>query len=262
MHRRTLLVALAAWLACASATGGARAAGSTSVVVELFTSEGCSDCPAADAMLASLVAMTPRANGAEIIGLSEHVDYWDRLGWRDRFSSAAFTNRQQAYGAHFNIDSIYTPQMVVDGIAEFVGSDAAAARRTIAKAAATAHGVVRILAEPSTSSQVSVDVEARELPKTGNGDRADIVIAITEDGLRTDVKRGENHGRTLSHAAVVRQMSTVGEISAADVSKAHGQLTIDSDWRRGRLKIVAFVQERRGRRILASAALPLPMTGR
>ncbi len=228
-------------------------------MVELFTSEGCSDCPAADALLAKIAA---GADGVSIVALSEHVDYWDRLGWRDRFSSAAFTNRQRIYGTHFNVDSIYTPQMVVDGVVEFVGSDAAAARRAITKAAATAHGVVRILAEPPNGNQVSVDVAVSELPQTGGGDHADIVIAITEDGLTSDVKRGENHGRTLSHVAVVRQLSTIAEASAPDLSKAHGQLTIDPDWRRDRLKIVAFVQERRGRRILASAAVPLAIASR
>lgn len=250
-----LVASLLAALTSASAT---RAASPSPVVVELFTSEGCSDCPAADALLAKIA---PGADGVSIVALSEHVDYWDRLGWRDRFSSAAFTNRQRVYGAHFNVDSIYTPQMVVDGMAECVGSDAAAARRAITKAAATAHGVVRIHAESSGGNQLSVDVAASELPKISSGDRLDFVIAITEDGLSTDVKRGENHGRTLSHVAVVRQMATVAE-SSADLSKAHGLLTIDPDWRRDRLKVVAFVQERRGRRILASAALPLPMTSR
>src|SRR5437870_1199702 len=92
--------------------------GKTPVVVELFTSEGCSDCPPADALLEKLIATQPVA-GAEIIALGQHVDYWDRLGWKDRFSSAAVTKRQQQYQTRFNTDSIYTPQMVVDGRSEF-----------------------------------------------------------------------------------------------------------------------------------------------
>jgi hypothetical protein len=237
-----------------------RAAAPTPVVVELFTSEGCSDCPAADALLDKLLTTQP-IDGASIVALGQHVDYWDRLGWRDRFSSAAFTDRQRVYGAHFNTESIYTPQMVVDGGAEFVGSDAAAARRAIAKAAAALHGLVRIVAEPPSGSHLSVAMSTSDLPKIG-GDHADMVIAVTEDGLKTDVKRGENHGRTLTHAAVVRQMITIGEASTGAVSTAHGEITLDADWQRDRLKIVAFVQERRGRRILASAAEPLPMTRR
>src|SRR5205807_641003 len=117
---------------------------------------------------------------------SEHVDYWDRLGWRDRFSSAAFTNRQQVYSAHFNIESIYTPQMVVDGVAEFVGSDAAAARRAIAKAVDAPHGVVRISTEADVarpfqdrdraaeSPALHVTVSASDLPRIGRGDHGDI----------------------------------------------------------------------------------------
>jgi hypothetical protein len=252
----TFIVALVL-LAPAGPASHPRAAAPTAVVVELFTSEGCSDCPAADRMLASLVEMQPRADGATIIALSEHVDYWDRLGWRDRFSSAAFTNRQQVYSARFNIDSIYTPQMVVDGASEFVGSDAAAAGRAIAKAVAAPHGSVRISAEPPADDRLSVTVSAGDLPKTGRGDHGDIVVAITEDGLKSDVKRGENHGRTLAHAAVVRRMITIGEATDAGVSEAHGVVKLDADWRRERLKIVAFVQERRGRRILASAVSPL-----
>ncbi len=127
MRRTGLLFAVA----LAIASGGVHAAppvlsrveGPTPVIVELFTSEGCSDCPPADTLLEKLIATQPIA-GAEIIGLGQHVDYWDRLGWKDRFSSAALTARQQLYQTRFGTESIYTPQMVVDGRAEFVGSDA------------------------------------------------------------------------------------------------------------------------------------------
>ena len=111
--------------------GGARSSATpTAVVVELFTSEGCSSCPPADALLQSLVDAQP-IDGAQIIGLGHHVDYWDRLGWRDKFSSGASTARQQRYARTFNVDSIYTPQMVVDGRDEFVGSNRSAAWQAI-----------------------------------------------------------------------------------------------------------------------------------
>jgi hypothetical protein len=250
-----VLVAFAVFAAVSPAP--TRATGPTPIVVELFTSEGCSDCPPADAMLASLAAAASRGDGPAVIALSEHVDYWDRLGWRDRFSSAAFTNRQQVYSAHFNIDSIYTPQMVVDGVAEFVGSDGAAARRAIAKATGMPHGVVRISAEPPAGDRVSVTVSASELPAVGRGDHADVVLAITEDGLKSDVKRGENRGRMLAHAAVVRRLITIGETPESGASSAQSVVTLEPEWRRDQLTIVAFVQERRGRRVLASAASPL-----
>src|SRR4051794_27969654 len=113
------------------------------VVLELFTSEGCSSCPPADQFLQRLVDSQPIAD-VQIIALGEHVDYWDRLGWKDRFSSALFTTRQQTYGNTFNLSSIYTPQIVVDGRAELVGTDAEAARLAIERARAQAHGTVRI----------------------------------------------------------------------------------------------------------------------
>src|SRR3984893_15090212 len=148
MRRPGLLFAVA--LAIASA--GLRAAPPTPGIVQLFTSEGCSDCPPADTLLEKLIATQPVA-GAEIIGLGQHVDYWDRLGWKDRFSSAALTNRQQVYQTRFGTESIYTPQMVVDGRAEFVGSDAAAARRAIERSLSTKHGAVRITLDAMTADR-------------------------------------------------------------------------------------------------------------
>ena len=135
MHRIAGLFAIA----LAISSGGVRAAPPTPVIVELFTSEGCSDCPPADTLLEKLIATQP-VPGAEIIGLGQHVDYWDRLGWKDRFSSAALTSRQQLYQARFGTESIYTPQMVVDGRAELVGSDATAARKAIERALTAPHG--------------------------------------------------------------------------------------------------------------------------
>src|SRR5437660_2167157 len=145
-----LLVALAlAWSAPARTSTPP-----TPILVELFTSEGCSSCPPADALLRTLVETQPVA-GAQVIGLGQHVDYWDRQGWRDRFSSAASTDRQQRYAHAFNIDSIYTPQMVVDGREELVGSDGTRAHRTIVNAAGSPHALVSITLEPSTHDAVA-----------------------------------------------------------------------------------------------------------
>ena len=202
--------------------------------------------------------------GAEIIGLGQHVDYWDRLGWKDRFSSAALTNRQQVYGVRFNLDSVYTPQMIVDGRAQLVGSDAAAARRAIEQAAAAPHGTVRIEVDNGTGGPktVALHVIADSLPSLGRGDRADVIVAITEDRLRTDVKRGENHGRTLTHAAVVRSMTTIGHTAVEGPTTASAAIPIGDDWQRDQLKVVAFVQDPRGRAILASASRPLQNAAR
>ncbi len=252
--RRSLFL-LAVVLSIAS--GRMRAATPTPVIVELFTSEGCSDCPPADALLDKLVTTQPVA-GAEIIALGQHVDYWDRLGWKDRFSSAALTSRQQTYQARFGTDSIYTPQMVVDGGAEFVGSDAAAARKAIERTLTAPHGVVTLTLGPGEGA-LHVGITVSDLPAFDRRDRADIVVLVTERGLRTEVKRGENHGRTLAHAPVVRYLATVGHIAdnAATTGSASAEIPLPADWQRDRLAVVAFVQQARGRTILASASIPV-----
>jgi hypothetical protein len=229
-----------------------RAAAPTPVLVELFTSEGCSSCPPADDLLGRLLAAQP-IESARIVALGEHVDYWDELGWKDRFSSPAFTTRQQIYATRLRNDGAYTPQLVIDGRAECVGSDAASARRAILSAATAAHGTIEI--DVARPFQGRVTISAFSLPQKPT-DRAEIVMAITEDHLRTDVTRGENHGRTLSHVAVVRRMTTVGEaVGAAAV--AESAIVIPPDWQRDHINVVAFVQQRRNGAVLASAMVPL-----
>jgi hypothetical protein len=225
------------------------------VLVELFTAEGCSSCPPADTLLQKMIESQP-AGGAEIVGLGEHVDYWDRLGWKDRFSSGALTARQQKYADRSKGGDIYTPQMVVDGQDAFVGSDLNAARRAIERAIAAPHGSVRIAIDEPAANVVHVTLTVSSLPPSSPGDRADLLVAITEDHLRTDVKRGENQGRTLTHAAVVRDLRTVGDVPAPS-SSAEVKVKLGSDWVRSHLKVVAIVQERSSRRVLATSALAI-----
>ena len=247
-------------LVAISSTDVASAGPPVPVVVELFTSEGCSSCPPADVLLQKLVDTQPLA-GAQIIALGEHVDYWDQEGWKDRFSSAALTNRQQVYSSHFNSET-YTPQMVVDGRSEFVGSDASAARKALERAQLVPHGAIHIefdskgSSTPSSSRALALTLTSSDLPRTGS-DRADIIVAITEDRLRSDVTRGENHGRVLTHAAVVRYLAPAGEAARDAASTVHAEVPIAADWQRAQLKVVAFVQERRSRAILAAAVLPV-----
>jgi len=236
---------VASVIALAIHSSHTRAASATPVLVELFTSEGCESCPPADDLLAKFVAAQPIEN-ARIVALGEHVDYWDQLGWKDRFSSAAFTNRQQVYAGQLRSDGPYTPQLVVDGRLECVGSDALAARKVIATAATTPHGTIAF-----SMSGTSAKVTATALPQKPT-DHADILLAITEDHLVSKVTRGENHGRTLTHVAVVRQLLTIGEAVGASAT-AERQLTLAPDWNRDRLNIVAFVQQRRNGPVLASA---------
>ena len=226
------------------------------VLVELFTAEGCSSCPPADTLLEKLIESQPAA-GVQIVGLGEHVDYWDRLGWKDRFSSAALTARQQKYADRSKGGDIYTPQMVVDGQDAFVGSDLAAARRAIERAVAGPHGSVRIAVDEAAANVTHVSVTVDSLPASAASDRADLLVAVTEDRLRTEVKRGENQGRTLTHAAVVRDLRTVAE-GVRSSSIAEATIKLASDWARPNLKVVAFVQERASRRVLATAVAAIP----
>ena len=226
------------------------------VLVELFTAEGCSSCPPADVLLEKMLEAQPAA-GATLVGLGEHVDYWNASGWKDRFSSAAFTKRQQQYAARAGNEDIYTPQMVIDGGDGFVGTDIEAARHAIERAAAATHGVIRIaLDPPRDKDKIGVTIDVSGLPAAADDDPADLLVAVTEDHLRTEVKHGENQGRTLTHAAVVRDLVTVAGVKGSG-EPARATLRIDPQWRRDALKIVAFVQQRHSRHVLATAVLPL-----
>ena len=232
------------------------AAYALTVIVELFTSEGCSSCPPADAFLQKLVDTQP-IEDVQIVALGEHVDYWDRLGWKDRFSSASVTARQQVYAARLANDNVYTPQMIVDGRAAFVGTDAASARRALESARKASHGILNLQAEATAQpSHVKVSVTTTALPAVAAGDHADVVVVVTEDHLRTDVKRGENEGRVLSHAPVVRHLATIGE--ASNATPVTADIVLGSDWKRENLHVVAFVQARRARTILAAATMHAP----
>jgi hypothetical protein len=233
----------------------AQSRSSTPVLVELFTSEGCSSCPPADTFLQRLIDTEP-VSGVQVIGLGQHVDYWDHQGWRDRFSSAALTDRQQRYASVLHVEAIYTPQMIVDGRFQFVGSDTKAGRHAIEQALAQPRGAVEVSVQPASANRLAVAVTASALPPISRGDRADFVVAITEDGLQSNVRAGENNGRTLAHAAVVRRLMTIGD-AAGQQASARTEVGLDRDWRLDHLKVVAFVQERSSRRILGSGIAAL-----
>jgi hypothetical protein len=203
------------------------------VLVELFTSEGCSSCPPADALLMDLDLRQPVV-GADVIALGEHVDYWDELGWKDRFSSAQFTQRQNRYAARFRLDSPYTPQMVINGRAEFVGNNSAQADKAIT-AAAHPPAAPPAIAISATGDAVDVKI-------TSAGPHPlDVILAVTESDLSTQVGRGENHGRLLRHTAVVRDLRKIGTTTAGQFT-ARPRLALKPDWRRDHLRAVVFLQ--------------------
>ena len=200
----TLAVAAAAFVTVRANVGGMQHGPKVPVVAELFTSEGCSSCPPADDLLRELIK-AQSVDGVEVLGLSSHVDYWDRLGWRNPFSSPFFSARQTTYGSDvFRSDGIYTPQLVVDGSLEAIGSDKGAVRRILLEAAKRPKAAVTVTVAGENDRMAQIDVRI-DVPEglAGHG-AADIVVAVAEDGLVTHVKRGENNGRTLSHAGVVR----------------------------------------------------------
>jgi hypothetical protein len=230
----------------------------TIVLAELFTSEGCSSCPPADTLLGQLLADQP-IPGVEVVALGHHVDYWDGQGWRDPFSSALASRRQSSYSDNaFHLDSIYTPQIVVDGMLESTGTDAAAVRRNILKAAQEPKANVEVSTTPATDAAVGVTVRVQLPDQLKRKGKADVLIAVTEDGLVSRVQYGENRGRTLSHSAVVRLLTTVSHVNPRDQT-ASGALDVKlgKDWDRAHLRVVAFVQEESSRRILGTGETPL-----
>ncbi len=223
------------------------------VLAELFTSEGCSSCPAADRLLQQIALESP-VDGVEVIGLEEHVDYWDRLGWRDPFSSAAFTNRQSEYGARvFHTAQVYTPQLVVDGAIEAVGSDRRSVHEAVGAAAARPGLDVRVRASMD-AGRVHVDVDLRDADSVRPHGAADVMVALAEDDLSSHVARGENSGRTLTHAAVVRSLTSIGVLPPDSVvSSMSADVPLMPSWRAPYLRVIAFVQLHDSRRILGVA---------
>jgi hypothetical protein len=212
------------------------------VVVELFTSEGCSSCPPADALFRDL--QKKGFPNVDLVLLGEHVDYWNHLGWRDAFSSGQFTDRQADYVAKLRIESAYTPQAVVDGHAELVGNDEGALGAAITRAARQAKPLRVNVKWDAASQTVQVTTE-------GNGTGL-LVVAFTEDGLSSAVKAGENGGHTLAHAAVVRRLIDVGTVQGATSKEVKQQL--DASWNKLNLHISAFVQDEKSGQILGAGS--------
>jgi hypothetical protein len=227
--------------------------GSIPVLVELFTSEGCSSCPPADALLRRLGRSQP-VREADVIVLEEHVDYWDRLGWKDPFSSDVATARQQEYGEAFGGRQVYTPQMVVDGHAEFVGSSEDEALRAIRLAGAAPKPDVHL----SWSEDGMLAIHVAPLTNATRGDTTQMFLAVAENMLHSDVKRGENAGRALEHDGVVRQLTKIAKADNGSGFSSTIPIRAAHEWNRANLRAIVFVQERRSRRILAAAAIPFP----
>jgi hypothetical protein len=187
--------------------------------VELFTSEGCSSCPPADRLLESL--------DPQVIVLSEHVDYWDGLGWRDPYSGHANTQRQEAYARGFGIPGPYTPQMVIDGVTEFVGNDARRAMEEIARARSREKIGVH-LARSAAGVRVQIDRAVRA---------ADVWLALADNSGTSQVAAGENQGRRLHHVAILRSLRKIGAVKRGTGFAQDIAVPVDAG------RVIVFVQD-------------------
>lgn len=254
-----LVIALSVCLSAASAAGAQTADGSAAgripVLAELFTSEGCSSCPPADRILEILATEQP-VDGVYIVGLSEHVTYWDHQGWRDPFGSRLFTYRQNQYGARFNLESVFTPQLVIDGSAQLVGSDTSELKRVLTEAARAPKLVLNISASLSDKG-LEVSASGPGIEATG----AELLWAVTEDNLVVEVKRGENAKRTLRHTGVVRTLVTRKIDAAKAAANTATTIELQPEWKRENLRLVAFVQNPKTKRVTSVAWTRLPASG-
>jgi len=219
-------------------------AAASPVVVELFTSQGCSSCPPADRLLTQLGQ--DRELAGRVIPLSFHVDYWNSIGWRDPFSSADWSGRQSRYSDAFRLNGrVYTPQAVINGRSECVGSEESEVRQRIAEALKTpADGRVALhLAPEAGSVKAEVDASVVGNPTTKHG--LDVWVALYETNLSTAVGRGENAHRTLRNDYVVRRLVKAFTLPATPGAAHSGSvaLAIDPSWKRGDLGVAAFLQD-------------------
>lgn len=228
------------------------AAGRVPVLVELFTSEGCSSCPPADAFLQKLDRQ-PVA-GAEMIVLSEHVDYWNHIGWRDPYSARFYSDRQSSYADRFALDGPYTPQMVVDGSSELVGSDARLAGKAFDQALTAQKIAVRLSAiSLGPANVLRARVETGTAPSN-----AEVWIAVALNHAESQVLHGENSGRTLTHTAVVRAMAKVGTAQPGQAFSHDAEVKLEPGLEISNLRVIAFVQEVHQGKVLGAAVERVP----
>jgi len=227
------------------------------VIIELFTSEGCSSCPPADALLKELSEQQP-FEGVQIIALEEHVDYWNSQGWKDPFSSADFTQRQKDYAGIFSDATVYTPQLVIDGRAEIVGVHGRELEEQIRLS--TLHPKPRLLlATPAAKKPHTLTLEVALDPASPPlaASSLDLWVVITERGLHSNVTAGENSGETLRHAPVVRQLHKLHSVSLPLKSPLTVPIKLDEKWNSANLSVVVFLSDTHTLQIQAAGSSPL-----
>jgi hypothetical protein len=211
-------------------------------VVELFTSEGCSSCPPADELIKRIQADN---KNKQVYILAYHVDYWDHQGWKDRFSDPAYSKRQRRYAGWLNLQTVYTPQMVVNGTSEYVGSD----QRSVLQAISAG-----LTGEPTNTltltGKIAGDQLQVEYQEAGHEKRSELVLALVQQSAQSAVKAGENEGRNLSHVQIVRRMLHV----PLDMnSKKEITMKLPDDFNKQGWELIGFVQHTKDGSITAAA---------
>ncbi len=211
-------------------------------VLELYTSEGCSSCPPADDILRGVV------HQENVFAMAFHVTYWNRLGWKDSFSQKAFDERQYAYGSRFQKDGVYTPQLVVNGTEEFVGSRKSQAENAIKKALTTPAVAQISLSKTLKDNNIAVNYKL-----SGDFVNAVLNFAVVESNFSTQVKRGENEGRILKHDNVVRGFQTV------EVKNTEGvfEVKLLKNWQLSNCMFIAFLQDKKTGQVLGASKIGL-----
>ncbi len=206
-------------------------------VVELFTSEGCSSCPSADRAVAALLSK----NTSNVYILAYHVDYWNRLGWKDVFSKAEFSARQRKYASHFAASGVYTPQVIVNGAMEFVGSNESKLNNSVSQSLENNKGSDLTITATKNAGTVTVDYEINE------AEPVLLNIALVEPEASTNVKRGENGGSTLHHVNIVRELNAI-EVKG----KGTTTIKIPKELSAMPLELIAFTQQKNTFKILGA----------
>jgi hypothetical protein len=258
MHFRALLTALCALLVTQVvpfsmfAQDVAASKPASIAIVELFTSEGCSSCPPADALLRQINLKQTNA-GQLIVGISEHVTYWNNLGWRDPYSLPVFTERQSVYASRLSAEGSYTPQMVLNGRDQFVGSNGGALQHALLDDSRRSHLDLSILSSNRTPSGVDVTFSLKQPVAKP----LEIIAVLTDDADRSNVLRGENGGRLLQHVSVARSLTRVATVKDDSEQSVHLPLPdgLQADSNSGH-HLILFAQEPHQGAILGAATAP------
>ncbi|HSU31066.1 MAG TPA: DUF1223 domain-containing protein [Bryobacteraceae bacterium] len=236
---------LGVWIHTDAATSNSK----IPVVLELFTSEGCSSCPPADRLLQSLDEKQP-FSGADLVVLSEHVDYWNGGGWSDPYSSRLFSARQRMYAEHFGLESVYTPEVVVDGQREAVGSNAVEMRNAV-EASSRDQKVGLTLANTfRDDSRINFHLTSADLP--GAEGSVTVYVALAENKVRSNVAGGENAGRSLAHVAVVRALLQVGSVKGGSSFSKDISVPMPSAVGSSGFRVLAFLQDDKSHKIIGA----------